>query len=65
MFTLKAGDEQFLFHVKDIAKIKVVDAGEGADTATCGKWKDRKVVVEFSETADGPAFGEVSSIAFK
>ena len=65
MFTLKAGDEQFLFHVKDIAKIKVVDAGDGADAATCGKWKDRKAVVEFSETADGPAFGEVSSIAFK
>ena len=65
MFTLKAGDEQFLFHVKDIAKIKVVDAGDGADAATCGKWKDRKAVVEFSETADGPAFGEVTSIAFK
>jgi Flp pilus assembly protein TadD len=63
MFTLKAGDEQFLFHVKDIAKIKVV--GADADAATCGKWKDRKAVVEFSETAEGPAFGEVSSIAFK
>ncbi len=65
MFTLKAGDEQFLFHVKDIAKIKVVDAGDSADSTTCGKWKDRKAMVEFSETADGPAFGEVSSIAFK
>ncbi len=65
MFTLKAGDEQFLFHVKDIAKIKVADAGDSSDATTCGKWKDRKAVVEFSETADGPAFGEVSSIAFK
>jgi tetratricopeptide (TPR) repeat protein len=65
MFTLTAGDEQLLFHVKDIAKIKIVDAGDSADFTTCGKWKDRKAVVEFSETADGPAFGEVSSIAFK
>jgi hypothetical protein len=65
LFTLKAGDEQFLFHVKDIAKIKVVGVGDGAEAATCGKWKDRKAVVEFSETAEGPAFGEVSSIAFK
>jgi Flp pilus assembly protein TadD len=65
MFTLKAGDEQFLFHVKDITKIKVVDAGDSAGYTTCGQWKDRKAVVEFSETADGPAFGEVSLIAFK
>ncbi len=66
MFTLKAGDEQFLFHVKDIAKIRVLDTEAGAEEiAGCGKWKDRKAVVEFSETADGPAFGEVSSIAFK
>jgi len=65
MFTLKAGDEQFLFHVKDIAKIKVVDAGDSAGYTTCGQWKDRKAVVEFRETEDGPAFGEVRSIAFK
>jgi tetratricopeptide (TPR) repeat protein len=66
MFTLKAGDEQFLFHVKDIAKIRVLDAAAGSEEiASCGKWKDRRAVVEFSETADGPAFGEVRSIAFK
>jgi tetratricopeptide (TPR) repeat protein len=66
MFTLKAGDEQFLFHVKDIAKIRVRDAtGNAGDAASCGKWKDRTATVEFSETPDGAAFGEVSSISFK
>ncbi len=66
MFTLKAGDEQFLFHVKDIAKIRVLDAtGNAGDAASCGKWKDRKATVEFSETPDGAAFGEVISISFK
>jgi hypothetical protein len=66
MFTLKAGDEQFLFHVKDIAKIRVRDAaGDSLDATICGKWKGRKATVEFSETPDGPAFGEVSSVAFK
>jgi tetratricopeptide (TPR) repeat protein len=66
MFTLKAGDEQFLFHVKDITKIRVLDAtGNAGDAASCGKWKDRKATVEFSETPDGAAFGEVSSISFK
>jgi tetratricopeptide (TPR) repeat protein len=66
MFTLKARDEQFLFHVKDIAKIRVLDAaGDSADAASCGKWKDRRATVEFSVTPDGPAFGEVSSISFK
>src|SRR6266481_1533597 len=66
IFTLTVGDEQFLFHVKDIAKIRVLDAAGGSgDAARCGKWKDRKVAVEFSATPDGPAFGEVSSILFK
>jgi tetratricopeptide (TPR) repeat protein len=66
MFTLKAGDEQFLFHVKDIAKIRVRDVtGNAGDAASCGKWKDRKATVEFFEAPDGPAFGEVSSIAFQ
>jgi tetratricopeptide (TPR) repeat protein len=66
MFTLKAGDEQFLFHVKDIAKIRVRDgAADSAEAASCGKWKDRKATVEFSPTPDGPAFGEVRSISFK
>jgi tetratricopeptide (TPR) repeat protein len=66
MFTLKAGDEQFLFHVKDVAKIRVLDAtGIVGDTASCGRWKDRKATVEFSETPDGPAFGEVSAISFE
>src|SRR6266478_4883154 len=66
MFTLKAGDEQFLFHVKDIAKIRVLDAtGNAGDAASCGKWKDRKATVEFSETPDGAALGEVSSISFQ
>jgi hypothetical protein len=67
MFTLKAGDEQFLLHVKDVAKIRVLDAaaGNSADAASCGKWKDRKAMVEFSSTPDGPAFGEVSFISFK
>ena len=66
MFTLKAGDEQFLFHVKDIAKIRVRDgAADAAEAASCGKWKDRQAAVEFSPTLDGPAFGEVSSIWFK
>ncbi len=66
IFTLTVGDEQFLFHVKDIAKIRVLDAAGGSgDAASCGKWKDRKVAVEFSATPDGPAFGEVSSILFK
>ena len=66
MFTLKAGDEQFLFHVKDIAKIRVLDAtGNAGDAASCGKWRDRKATVEFSETPDGLAFGEVSAISLK
>ena len=66
MFTLKAGDEQFLFHVKDIAKIRVRDgAADSAEAASCGKWKDRQAAVEFSPTPDGPAFGEVSSISLK
>jgi hypothetical protein len=66
MFTLKAGDEQFLFQVKDIAKIRVRDAaGNSSDAISCVKWKDRKATVAFSETPDGPAFGEVSSIAFE
>jgi hypothetical protein len=44
----------------------VLDAA--ADTnqaASCGKWKDRKATVQFSATPDGPAFGEVSSIALQ
>ncbi len=66
MFTLTVGDEQFLFHVKDVAKIRVLDAaGNSSEAASCGKWKDRKAMVEFSATPDGPAFGEVSSIAFR
>jgi tetratricopeptide (TPR) repeat protein len=66
MFTLTVGDEQFLFRVKDVAKIRVLDAaGNTSEAASCGKWKDRKAMVEFSATPDGPAFGEVSSIAFR
>ena len=66
MFTLTVGEEQFLFHVKDIAKIRVLDAaGESGNAVSCGKWKDRKATVGFSATPDGPAFGEVSSISFK
>ncbi len=66
MFTLTVGDEQFLFHVKDVAKIRVLDAaGNTSEAASCGKWKDRKAMVEFSATPDGPAFGEVASIAFR
>src|SRR6266478_3926846 len=66
MFTLTVGDEQFLFHVKDVAKIRVLDAaGNSSEAASCGKWKDRKAMVEFSATPDVPAFGEVSSIAFR
>jgi hypothetical protein len=66
MFTLTVGDEQILFHVKDVAKIRVLDAaGNTSEAASCAKWKDRKAMVEFSATPDGPAFGEVSSIAFR
>jgi len=66
MFTLTVGDEQFLFHVKDVAKIRVLDAaGNAGEAVSCGKWKDRKAMVEFSATPDGPAFAEVSSIAFR
>ena len=66
MFTLTVGEEQFLFHVKDIAKIRVLDAvGESGNAVSCGKWKDRKATVGFSATPDGPAFGEVRSISFK
>lgn len=66
MFTLTVGEEQFLFHAKDIAKIRVLDAaGESGNAASCGKWKDRKATVGFSATPDGPAFGEVRSISFK
>ena len=66
MFTLTVGEEQFLFHVKDIAKIRVLDAaGESGNAVSCGKWKDRKATVGFSATPDGSAFGEVRSISFK
>jgi len=66
MFTLTVGDEQFLFRVKDVAKIRVLDAaGNTGEAASCGKWKDRKAMVEFLATPDGPAFAEVSSIAFR
>ena len=66
MFTLTVDEEQFLFHVKDIAKIRVLDAvGESGNAVSCGKWKDRKATVGFSATPDGPAFGEVRSISFK
>ena len=66
MFTLTVGDEQFLFRVKDVAKIRVLDAaGNAGEAVSCGKWKDRKAMVEFSATPDGPAFAEVSSIAFR
>jgi tetratricopeptide (TPR) repeat protein len=66
MFTLTVDEEQFLFHVKDVGKIRVLDdAGNTGGAASCGKWKDRKAMVEFSATPDGPAFGEVSSIAFR
>src|SRR6202030_2759447 len=66
MFTLAAAEEQFLFHVKDIAKISVLDAAAHTNEAPgCAKWKDRKATVQFSATPDGPAFGEVSSIALQ
>jgi tetratricopeptide (TPR) repeat protein len=66
MFTLTVGEEQFLFHIKDVAKIRMLAAaGNTNEAASCGKWKDRKAMVEFSATPDGPAFGEVSSIAFR
>src|SRR6266436_6038984 len=40
MFTLTVGDEQFLFRVKDVAKIRVFDAaGNTSEAASCGKWK--------------------------
>ena len=66
MFTLAAAEKQFLFHVKDIAKIRVLDAAAHTNEAPgCAKWKDRKATVQFSATPDGPAFGEVSSIAFQ
>ena len=66
MFTLAVAEEQFLFHVKDIAKIRVLDAAAVSnEAASCGKWKDRKAKVQFSATPDGPAFGEVSFIALQ
>jgi tetratricopeptide (TPR) repeat protein len=66
MFTLTVDEEQFLFHIKDVGKIRVLDgAGTTGGAASCGKWKDRKAMVEFSATPDGPAFGEVSSVAFR
>jgi Protein of unknown function (DUF1570) len=66
MFTLTVDEEQFLFRVKDVGKIRVLDgAGNTGGAASCGNWKDRKAMVEFSATPDGPAFGEVSSIVFR
>ena len=66
MFTLTVDEEQFLFHIKDVGKIRVLDgAGNTGGAASCAKWKDRKAMVEFSATPDGPAFGEVSSVAFR
>jgi hypothetical protein len=66
MFTLTVDEEHFLFHIKDVGKIPVLDgAGNAGGAASCGKWKDRKAMVEFSATPDGPAFGEVSSVAFR
>jgi tetratricopeptide (TPR) repeat protein len=66
MFTLTVDEEQFLFHIKDVGKIRVLDGtGNTSGAASCGKWKDRKAMVEFSATPDGPAFGEVSSVAFR
>jgi len=67
MFTLAAGDEQLLLHVKDIGKIEIHDALTAAsgDASSCAKWKDRQAKVAYKPTPDGPALGEVSSISFK
>jgi tetratricopeptide (TPR) repeat protein len=65
MFTLTAGDEQFLLHVNDIAKLEIHDTSGSKDSTSCGTWKDRKVKVTFIPTPDGPALGEVSAISFR
>jgi hypothetical protein len=67
LFTLAAGDEQLLLHVKDIGKIEIHDALTAAsgDAHSCAKWKDRQARVAYKPTPDGPALGEVSAISFK
>ena len=66
MFTLTAGDEQLLLHVKDISKLDIHEAGgSAAGTASCATWKDRKLKVAFTLSPDGPAHGEVKSISFE
>ena len=67
MFTLTTTTEQYLFQVKDIAKLELKDtAGNSASgVATCASWKDRKAKVAYQLTPDGPAHGEVKSIAFE
>jgi len=67
MFTLATGSEQFLFQVRDVSKVELKDAGQHGEPgpATCAAWKDRKAKVSYRPTPDGPAHGEVLSIAFE
>ena len=67
MFTLTTPSEQYLFQVKDISKLELKDAGgnSAGGLATCANWKDRKAKVTYQSTPDGPAHGEVKSMAFE
>jgi tetratricopeptide (TPR) repeat protein len=67
MFTLTTPTEQYLFQVKDISKLELTDpvGNSAGGVATCASWKDRKAKVSYRLTPDGPAHGEVKSIAFE
>jgi hypothetical protein len=67
IFTLTTPTEQYLFQVQDISKLEVKDAAGNSEggMARCAEWKDRKAKVSYQLTPDGPAHGEVKSIAFE
>ena len=67
MFTLTTSQEQFLFQVKDIAKVELKDTANSAQAGplACTAWKDRKAQVSYRPTPNGAAQGEVRAIAFE
>jgi hypothetical protein len=66
LLTLATEKDQMLLHVADISKIEIQAAGKVSNSSAtpCAQWKDRKAKVTFELTPDGPAHGELRSIAF-